>query len=128
MVGFFQQVLTPPFPSPCLPTPDVGFEFEVLTLEVLLDYSSVFVRTKSTSVTSSIHCSPRAWRLRHGAPKELLESECWCPFGNCGMGSVQQNPKSPKIQGYRKTRVPKIQGYHKARVPYTQKSEDPRVA
>jgi len=40
----------------------------------------------------------------------------------------QQNPKSPKIQGYRKTRVPKIQGYHKARGPYTQKSEDPRVA
>jgi hypothetical protein len=36
MFGFFQQVLTPPLPSPCLPTPDVGFEFEVFTLEVLL--------------------------------------------------------------------------------------------
>jgi hypothetical protein len=36
MIGFLQQVLTPPFPSPCLPTPDVGFEFEMFTLEVLL--------------------------------------------------------------------------------------------
>jgi hypothetical protein len=36
MFGFFQQALTPPLPSHCLPTPDVGFEFEMFTLEVLL--------------------------------------------------------------------------------------------
>jgi hypothetical protein len=34
MVGFLQQLLTPPFPSLCPPASDVGLKFEVLTLPV----------------------------------------------------------------------------------------------
>ena len=36
MLGLNQQALTQQLPKTCLPTPDVGFEFEVLTLEILL--------------------------------------------------------------------------------------------
>jgi hypothetical protein len=35
MVGFLQQLLTPPFPSSCPPASDVGLKFEVLALTVL---------------------------------------------------------------------------------------------
>jgi hypothetical protein len=38
---------------------------------------SILVGTKSTSVTSSIHCSPRAWRLRHFAPGNWRCSAAW---------------------------------------------------
>jgi len=58
-------------------------------------YSCVFARTMSTSVTSSIHCSPRAWRLRHRASSDLLCSDCWCPFGVCGCRSVVTMVKIP---------------------------------
>jgi hypothetical protein len=70
MIGFLQQVLTPPFPSPCLPTPDVGFEFEVLTLEVPLCVCSheVHVRYLFDPLLS-----------------EGMEVETWCPKRAAGV-------------------------------------------
>jgi hypothetical protein len=52
-----------------------------LSLSLALALSVSRSRSRSRSVTSSIHCSPRAWRLRHCVPRELFSSECRCPFG-----------------------------------------------
>jgi hypothetical protein len=48
---------------------------------------SILVGTKSTSVTSSIHCSPRVWKLRHFVPGDWRCPVCWYSLGIRGKGS-----------------------------------------